>query len=78
MKTPLIINGEHMPKPEGKQVCTICPKDSAKSFENWDLLACHITIVHNSNGRKRSFYGGSAPLEILNHPDWNGYEEDGS
>ena len=74
MKTPLIINGEHAPKPEGYQECDFCnPK---KFFANWDLLGGHITIVHNKNGRKRSFYNGPPPQEILNHPDWNGFEEE--
>lgn len=79
MKTPLIINGQHVPKPEGSQECTICgEKGKTKFFENWDLMAAHITIVHNTNGRKRSFYKGNAPDEILNHPDWTGYQEESS
>lgn len=74
MKTPLIIDGEHAPKPKGSQVCDFC--DPLKYFETWDLLASHITIVHNANGRKRSYYGDTVPQEILNHPDWTGFEED--
>jgi len=74
MKTPLIINGEHAPKPEGHQECDFCTPP--KYFKNWDLLASHITIVHNDNGRKKSFYNGKAPDEILNHPDWTGYAEE--
>lgn len=76
MKTPLIINGEHVPKPEGYQECDFC--NPRKFFANWDLLASHITIVHNDNGRKRSFYGDTVPQEILNHPDWTGFEEENS
>jgi len=76
MKTPLIINGEHAPKPQGSQECDFCKP--SKFFANWDLLAGHITIVHNDNGRKRSYYNGSAPSEILNHPDWTGYAEESS
>ena len=71
MKSPLKINGQFMPKPEGKQQCTLC-QDEGKMvfFENWDLVAGHITIVHNRKGRSLEFYGGNIPLEILNHPDW--------
>jgi hypothetical protein len=76
MDVPLKINGVSPPKPEGNQECDFC--NPHKFFKNWDLLAAHITIMHNDNGRKRSFYNGNAPEEILNHPDWTGYEEESS
>ncbi len=73
MKVPLVIDGQEAPKPEGGKVCDFC--DPPRYFENWDLLAGHVTIVHNENGRKRSFYNGKAPDEILNHEDWTGYDD---
>ena len=72
MKTPLIIDGEHASKPEGDQMCDFC--DPPKYFKTWDLLAGHITIVHNDKGRTLEYYNGKIPDEILNHPDWMGVQ----
>jgi hypothetical protein len=73
MNSPIKINGEFMPFPEGN---TECMMDNCDYASDWDNMAIHITLVHNDNGRKRSFYnGGIAPDEVLNHPDWRGYDE---
>ena len=79
MKTPIILNGEHLPKPPGPHMCDFCFEDGSASvtaWRTWDELAIHIQLVHNDNGRKKSFYNGEAPAEILNHPDWTVYEDE--
>lgn len=74
MNVPLRINGVEMPKPQGHQICTL-DKNCNESFENWDLLAIHITLVHNRNGRSREFWKGQPPQEVLNHKDWVGFSD---
>ena len=77
MNTPIILNGEHLPKPEGSQECDFCKeKGVTRKFPNWDQIAIHITLVHNDNGRKRSFYNGKPSKEILEHEDWTGFEDE--
>lgn len=75
MKTPLVDqNGNHFPWPEGEAKCDDCPN---RKFKDWNDLGIHITLVHNDNGRRYNFWkNGKPPQEVLNHPDWSGFEDD--
>ena len=69
-----MINGQRLPFPEGPGVCDFCEPN--KNFKNWNELSIHITLIHNDHGKTREFWKNKQPpQEVLQHPDWSGFED---